>query len=171
MKSFGTIIIILIVVFLYSCGSDNKQSQSNLNNTVDDEKQFAQTLYGDEAKILAKGDLLGDGKQCAITAIVRKQSENSWWIQKGSFIEKEPGGWKVLLKMEDKLTSTAGELVSQVDAKNGYIISFDAAKKPLTINIVMANEYGKGSSDEAQLKWNKEKQTFEFTAPYENIPQ
>jgi len=172
MKSFYVIFLIVFAgVILSSCGGDNKQSQSNLTNATDDEKQFALTLYGDEVKILAKGDLLANGKTSAIAAIVRKQTDNSWWIQKGSLIQKDTGGWKVILKMEDKLSSAKGELISQVDAKNGYIISFDSSKKPITINIVMANEYGKGTSDEAQLKWNRDKETFEFAAPYEDVAQ
>jgi len=168
MKGFGAIAIVCAI--LSSCGGDNKQSQSNLN-AIDEEKQFALALYGDEVKIIARGDLLGNGKLSAIAAIVRKQTENSWWIQKGSVIQKMDNEWKVILKMEDKLSSTQGELISQVEARNGYIISFDSSKKPITINIVMANEYGKGSSDEAQLKWNKEKENFEFRTPYENNAQ
>lgn len=172
MKSFSVIFpAIISVMFLFSCGGDKKQSQSNISNVTDEEKQFALSLYGDEVKILIKGDLLGNGKQSAIAAVVRKQTDNSWWIQKGSFIEKEPGGWKVILKMEDKLSSLKGDLISQVDAKNGYVISFDSTKKPLSINIVMANEYGKGTSDDAILNWNKDKETFEFRAPYEDALQ
>jgi hypothetical protein len=171
MKSlYYKVFILLLGIILSSCG-ENKQSQSNLNSLADDDKQYALSLYGDEVKILAKGDLLGNGKISAIAAIVRKQADNSWWIQRGSIIEKDDSGWKVLLRMEEKLSSTKGDLVSQVDAKNGYIISFDTSKKPLTINIVMANEYGKGTSDEAQIKWNKDKAAFEFATPYEDIPQ
>lgn len=172
MKQFTLILAVFAVftssLFISSCG--NKNSQSTLTN-IDEDKKFGQSLYGDEVKIIAKGDLLGNGKQSAIAGVVRKQTDNSWWIQKGSLIQKESDGWKVLLKMEDKLASTKGNLVEQVDAKNGYIISFDSSKKPIVINIVMANEYGKATSDDAQLKWNKDQSVFEFAAPYEDIPQ
>jgi uncharacterized lipoprotein YehR (DUF1307 family) len=170
MKLFSVILAVFLVIFISSCGKDTKQNQSSLTN-IDEEKQYALTLYGDEVKVIAKGDLLGDGKQSAIAGIVRKQTDNSWWIQKASFIQKEAAGWKVLLKMEEKLSSPKGNLVEQVDAKNGYIISFDSSKKPITINIVMANEYGKGTSDDAAIKWNKDKGEFEFAAPYEDTPQ
>ena len=116
------------------------------------------------------GARLGSGKQCAIAAIVVKQTDNSYWIKKGSLIRKEGNEWKPILKMEEKLTGASGDLVNQIDAKNGYIIRFDTTKKPLEINIVMANETGKATSDEAVLKYNKERDSFEFTAPYENIP-
>jgi hypothetical protein len=156
---------------LFSCGGNKKESQSNLLSSTDDSKQFALTLYGDEVKVLAKGDLLANGKLSAIAGIVRKQTENSFWIQKGSFIQKENDGWKIILKMEERLTSQSGELVNQVDAKNGYIISFDTTSKPVSINIVIANEYGKGSSDEAVLKWDNRKNEFVFLEPYEEVPQ
>lgn len=170
MKLFSLILAAFAMFFVFSCTRDNRQSQSNLTN-IDEEKQFALTLYGDEVKVIAKGDLLGNGKLSAIAAIVMKQTENSYWIRKGSFIEKESNGWKVLLKMEEKLSSDNGEIIQQADAKNGYIISFDSSKKPISINLVMANEYGKASSDEAVLKWNNEKQTFDFTAPYDDLSQ
>ncbi len=161
---------LLIIVFLSACGKDTKQTQSSLTN-IDEEKKFASSLYGDEVKVIATGDLLGNGKKCAIAAIVMKQTDNSFWIKKGSFMQKETDGWKVILKMEDKLTTSRGNLVEQVDAKNGYIIRFDTTKKPISINIVMANEFGKGTSDEAEIKWNKDIGYFEFTAPYNDIPQ
>lgn len=170
MRVFRVFAVFLAVFMLYSCGKDTKQTQSNLSGVTEEEKQFAITLYGEEVKVIAKGDLLGSGKQCAIAAIVLKQTDNSYWIKKGSLIRKEGNEWKPILKMEEKLTGASGDLVNQIDAKNGYIIRFDTTKKPLEINIVMANETGKATSDEALLKYNKEKDSFEFTAPFENIP-
>jgi hypothetical protein len=73
--------------------------------------------------------------------------------------------------MEDKISSTKGDLISQVGAKNGYVISYDSTKKPLAINIVMANEYGKGSSDDALLIWNKDKEAYEFQVPHKDAAQ
>ena len=170
MKAIYSILVILITILLISCGNKKGDTQSNLLNSTDDAKQFALTLYGDEVKVLASGDLLANGKVSAIAAIVRNQTDNSIWIQKGSFIQKENDGWKVILKMEEKLYSTTGELTSQIEAKNGYIINFDSTKRPISINIVMANEYGKGSSDDAILKWDNKKNEFLFLAPYEDIP-
>ena len=148
MRFFRIIALLSAIFMLYSCGKDTKQTQSNLSGVTDEEKQFALTLYGEDVKVIAKGDLLGSGKQCAIAAIVLKQ----------------------ILKMEEKLTGASGDLVNQINAKDGYIIRFDTTKKPLEINIVMANETGKATSDDAVLKYNKEKDSFEFTTPFENIP-
>ncbi|MBZ0203162.1 MAG: hypothetical protein K8I03_09125 [Ignavibacteria bacterium] len=170
MKIFQGFLLIIAVFLISSCGS-NKQNQSNLGNVSDEESQFARTLYGEGALVIIKGDLLASGKTSAIAGIVKQKTDNSFWIQKASFIQKETDGWKVVMKMEDKLSNSKGELISQVDSKNGYIISFDSSKKPIEINIVMANEYGKSNSDDALLKWNKEKDTFEFSAPLENNAQ
>ncbi|HEY3250958.1 MAG TPA: hypothetical protein VGK25_07555 [Ignavibacteria bacterium] len=171
MKVFFPAFVLFLGLSFYSCGGNNKQTQSNITNPVDEEKQFGLTLYGDEVKVLAKGDLLANGKASAIIGIVRKQTGNTWWLQRGSFIQKENDKWQALLKMEDKLSSAKGDLISQVDAKSGYLISFDTTKRPLMINIVMANEYGKASSDDAVLKWSAVKNDFEFIAPYEDLPQ
>jgi len=171
MKIFLAFFAIFSTFLLISCGGNKKESQSNLLNSADDTRQFALSLYGEEVKILAMGDLLANGKLSAVAAIVRKQTDNSFWIQKGSFIQKDNDGWKVILKMEQKLSSSSGELTSQVEAGNGYIISFDTAMKPVSINIVIANEYGKGASDDAVLKWDNRKNEFVFIAPYEEVPQ
>lgn len=171
MKLIFYILLLFLGFLIISCGGNNKQTQSNIYSTIDEEKTFALTLYGDEVKVIAKGDLLGNGKTSALTCIVRKQTDNSFWIQKGSFIQKEADGWKVLLKMEEKLSSAKGNLVEQADAKNGYIISFDTAQKPFTINVVIANEYGKAASDDGVIKWNPKTNDFEFAEPNENIPQ
>ena len=170
MRFFRIIALLSAIFMLSSCGKDTKQTQSNLTGVTDEEKQFALTLYGEDVKVIAKGDLLGSGKQCAIAAIVLKQTDNSYWIKKGSLIRKEGNEWKPILKMEEKLTGASGDLVNQINAKDGYIIRFDSTKKPLEINIVMANETGKATSDDAVLKYNKEKDSFEFTTPFENIP-
>jgi ketosteroid isomerase-like protein len=170
MKLFPVILAVFALFFASSCGRDTKQTQSSLTG-IDEEKQFALTLYGDEVKVIAKGDLLGNSKQAAIAAVVMKQTDNSYWIRKGSFFQKEADGWKVLLKMEEKLFTDKGDLISRVNANNGYIIRFDSSEKPISINIVMANEYGKGASDEALLIWNSDKQTFDFDAPDNGLSQ
>jgi hypothetical protein len=170
MKIFLSFIIFFLSFLFFSCGSNSKQTQSNITNSIDEEKQFALTLYGDEVKVLAKGDLLANGKPSALVGIVRKESGNTYWVQKGSFIQKENDKWQVILKIEQKLSSPKDELINQVEAKNGYLLSFDSNKKPVAINIVVANEYGKAASDDAALNWNAEKNEFELAAPYEGTP-
>jgi len=171
MKIFNLFFGLFLAFLLISCSSDKKQTQSNITNSIDEEIRFAQQLYGDKSVVIARGDLLGNGSVCAIAAIVKQKTENSYWIEKASMFMKKDNDWKVILKMEEKLSSSGGELVKQVDAKNGYIISLDTSAKPISINIVMANENGKGASDEAVIKWDEKKNDFKFTAPYEDIPQ
>lgn len=169
-KLSSAIILFFMALLIVGCGN-TKQNQSNLSNITEEEVHFSKSLYGESASILAKGDFLKDGKECAIAGIVKQKTDNSYWIEKASLIQKDKESWKVILKMDKRLSSGNDELISQVDATNGYIISFDTTNLPLAINIVMANEYGKASSDEALLKWNKDKGTYEFIAPYnENIP-
>jgi hypothetical protein len=171
MNRFTIVTLLLFIGLAFKGCGDTKQNQSNLSNISDEAIQFSKSLYGESASILAKGDLLNDGKICAIAGIVKLKTDNSYWVEKASLIQKDKESWKVLLNMDKRLSSGGNELITQVDANNGYIISFDTSSLPLTINIVMANEYGKASSDEALLKWNKDKEVFEFIAPYdENIP-
>ena len=171
MKLILPVFLLFLAVFLLSCGNKGRQSQSNITNSIDEEVKFAQNLYGDKAVILAKGDLLGNGRISAIAGIVKQKTDNSYWIEKASLFQKEKDGWQVILKMEEKLSSQKGELIKQVDAKYGYIVSFDTALKPVQINIVMANESGKASSDDGVIKWNPKINDFEFAAPHEEIPQ
>jgi hypothetical protein len=117
MKILFAIIIAIIGFLLFSCGGNSKQNQSNISSTVDEEKQFALNLYGDEVKTLIRGDLLNNSKPSAVVGVVRKETSGTWWVQKASFIQKEKDKWQVLLKIEEKLSSIKGELVSQVEAK------------------------------------------------------
>jgi hypothetical protein len=167
-SSFLMFLAVFWAFLIVSCGGNRKESQSNLMLAADDAKQFALKLYGDEVKVLASGDLLANGKPSGIAAVVRKQTGNSFWIQRGSFIQKDGADWKVILKMEEKLVSRSGELTNQVPADNGYIISLDTAAKPVSINIVMANEYGKAASDDAVIKWDAKKNDFLFLPPVED---
>lgn len=169
-KNLTIFVFVAVLAVFSSCGSDNKQTQSSLTN-IEEDKKYAISLYGNEGQIIARGDLLGNSKQSAIAAIVVKQTDYSYWIKKGSFIQKENDGWKVLLKMEEKLTTPTGSLVEQVEAINGYIIKFDTAKKPVEINIVLADEYGKASSDEALIKWINTSDSFVFSLPIDENPQ
>ena len=136
MKIIFPVFALFTAILILSCGGEKKQSQSNVTNSIDEETKFAQTLYGEKSTVLAKGELLNNGKPCAIAGVIRQKTDNNFWIEKASFFQKEGNDWKVLLKLEEKLTSPKGELTSQVEAKNGYIISFDTTKKPITINIV-----------------------------------
>lgn len=168
MKVFSRFFLFFIMcLLLQSCSKDTKQSQSNLSSVSDEELTFAKSLYGEGVTVLLKGDLLSDGKVSALTGIVKKKTDNSYWIEKASFIQKEKDGWKVLLKLEQKISIPDRELFGQIDAKNGYILSFDTITKPIAINIVISNEYGKAASDDAQIIWNSSTKSFEFKTPFD----
>ena len=171
MRIIYSIVFILSAFICLSCGRNDKQSQSNLSGSIDEETKFARSLYGENTDVIAKGDLLGNGNSCAVAAVVKQKTENSYWIEKASMFQKVNGELKVILKMEEKLTTPNGELVKQVDSKYGYIISFDTSSKPVAINIMIANEYGKGASDEAVIRWDEKINDFKFTAPYDEYPK
>lgn len=165
-----TIAALLLFISLAFCGcGDTKQNQSNISNVSGDEVIFGKSLYGEGASIILKGDLLANGKLSAVAGIVKQKNENSYWIEKASLIQKENKNWKVILKMDKKLSSNDSELINQVEAQNGYIISFDTVKMPVTIYIVLASEYGKAASEEAVLKWNNERGAFEFLGPSDEV--
>jgi hypothetical protein len=172
MKIFSWFFLFIILVFLFqSCGTDTKQSSSNLSSVSDEEMTFAKTLYGEGVTVLIRGDLLSDGKVSALTGIVKKKTENSFWIEKASFVQQDKDGWKILLKIEQKISTPSGEITGQVESKNGYILSIDSSAKPFAINIVISNEYGKAASDDAQIVWNSSLKSFEFKTPFDDIPQ
>jgi len=107
--------------------------------------------------------MTGNKKDEALALVVNKKlGESRYWIQKGSIIEKDGGQWKTILWMDDKLKSTKGELIRQVDAKNGYLVSFDIKQNPVNLYISMSDENGRPASDEAQVKWNANESAYEI---------
>jgi hypothetical protein len=151
-------------VLFISCGKDLKQTQSNLNAPIDDETKFARTLYGESTAVLLKGDLTSNGKDEALAGVVKlKVNDNMYWIEKGGVIEKDKDNWKTILSMDNKLSSTKGELINQVDAKYGYIIHINNKQKPVSFTVTIANEYGKAASDDATIKWNQKNEAYEIS--------
>ena len=149
------------MVLIFSCGK-NKQSQSNLLESMGEGEKYAKTLYGENSVVLAKGDLNGNGQPDILTGIVsRKENDNKYWINKGGILEND-GSWKTILNLDTKLSSVNGDMVDMIDANNGYIISFDFNEVPMNIFISIADSAGNSISDEALIKWNEAEKTYEF---------
>ncbi len=164
-KSYKFLIatILFISMFLISCGRDSKQSQSNLTVPIDEEIKYARSLYGENAELLLKGDLTSGGKTEIFAGVVKqKVNSNIYWLEKGGILEKNKDSWKTILNIENKLSSSKGELISQENAKYGYIIRINDSKKPVSFTVTIANEYGKGASDEALVKWNSKNDAYEI---------
>jgi hypothetical protein len=161
---------LLLAIIISSCGKSNKESQGNLGGSVDDASNYAKSKYGESVTLVylpaqaGKGDINANKKDDALALVINKKfGDTRYWIQKGSIIEKDGGEWKTILWMEEKLKSTKGELIRQVDAKNGYIISFDTSKSPVNLYISMADENGRPASDEAIIKWNSKDSIYELS--------
>ena len=164
----SVLLLALPLVFI-SCTKDSKQTQSNLTAPMDDETKFARSLYGEKTDVLLKGDFTSNGKSDVLAGIVKlKVNDKQYWIEKGGVIEKDKDGWKTILNMDSKLSSSKGELINQVNAKNGYIIRINDKIKPVSFSVTIADENGKGASDEAIIKWNNKNDIYELATDNDN---
>ncbi len=169
-SSFSLLLAVIISVSFFSCGKsskelNSKESQGNLGGSVEDASVYAKSKYGESVTLVYKGDINSNKKDDALALVINKKfGDTRYWIQKGSVIEKDDSGsWKTILWMEEKLKSTKGDLIQQVDAKNGYIISYDTSKSPVNFYISMADENGRPASDEATIKWNSKDSVYELS--------
>lgn len=158
--SFAILSIYTLGVFIYSCG--NKQEQVNLVNPMDEAVRFAKTIYGENTNLTLKGDLNANGNIDALALVINKKIDDmTYWIQKGGVVEKETDGWKVIFSMGDKLYSSKGPLIDQMEAKYGYIINFDMSQNPVSFRIKIADARGNPASEEYYIKWNKQNELYE----------
>ncbi len=160
-----SIVLLTIGLMFASCGkTPNKQSAGNLSGSMDEAYKYAQSQFGDNVTLALKGDINANKKDDALAIVINKQFDtNRYWIQRGSVIEKDGDGWKTILWLDSKLRSTKGDLLPQVDAKNGYIVKFDTASSPVNLYISMADENGRPASDEAVIKWNSSESVYEIS--------
>lgn len=158
------LLVLLTVVFMifnFACGK-NKQSLSNLTDSTGEGERYAASQLGKDARVLIKGDLNSNGNEDILAAIVNKnEGKDRFWIQKGRIFEYN-NGWITILRIDKKLSSLKGNLVGQVEANNGYIISFDPNEKPMDISISIADSTGISMSDEAELQWNGNENSYDF---------
>ena len=168
------IAIILFNLHLFN-GCGNKQEQVSLVNPMDEAGRFAKTIYGENASLTLKGDLNADGNIDALALVInRKIDDMTFWIQKGGIVEKESDGWKVIFSMGDKLYSSKGPMIDQMEAKFGYILQFDMTQNPVSFRIKITDANGNPSSDEYLVMWNKQNELYEVvsrgTNPKNNAP-
>jgi hypothetical protein len=125
-------------------------------------ERLARESFGENSTILAKGDLNENGLPDIFSVIINKKiDENRYWIQKGGILEDDKG-WRFILNIDTRLSSTKGNMVNMIDANNGYIIGFDSNEKPMAFYISIADSAGNSISDEALIKWNDSEKTYEF---------
>jgi len=144
-----------LVFILSSCSKDAGQVQSKFSGLKDESLNYAKSMYGNKVEVTAIGNFTANSNPDAIALVVRKNfGKNKYWIQKGCIMGKSADAWHVILDMSEKLRTPKGDLVPQVDAVNGYLISYDTNKLPLEITITIADEMGNSASDEIFAKWD-----------------
>ncbi len=160
-----SLVLLAFTILFASCGkTPNRQSAGNLSGSMDEAYKYAQSQYGDNVTLALKGDINANKKDDALAIVINKQYDtNRYWIQKGSVIEKDGDSWKTILWMDNKLRSTKGDLIPQVDAKNGYVVRFDTKSSPVNLYISMSDENGRPASDEALVKWNSSASVYEVS--------
>lgn len=157
-------IFTLAVIFI-SCSKEPRQNQSSLLTPIDEETKYAKTLYGEKTDVLLKGDFTGTGKSDILAAIVKlKVNDRQYWIEKGGVIEKNKDGWNAILNLDSKLSSSKGELISQVNAVNGYIIRINDKVNPVSFTVTIADENGKAASEQAIINWNSKNNVYEIAS-------
>lgn len=161
---FSFVLAVFALLFA-SCGKNQKQSAGDVSGTIGDATEFAKTQLGESVQIVFKGDITGNKRDDALALVVTKDfGGNRYWIKKGSVIEKTATGWNTLIEMGEVLKTPKGQMIEQMKAVNGYIVSFKTDQKPMNIYISIASEDGRPSSDEAKLQWNPKDSIYEFKA-------
>jgi hypothetical protein len=156
LKNFFTWLIIISFVYIISFSQDNTigLSGSEMQESHKDLKPF---------DVLLKVDLTTDGYVGFFTgSLLKKINNSSYWISRGNIENNSIGKEVTLISFEDKIINTDGkELISQVPAEFGYIVSFSKNYKGIMF-VSISDKDGNSISDELQLIWNKENNKFEI---------
>ena len=153
-------IVFCSVISLNSC-QNNESGKTDKTSSSDDAITFARKIYGDNVYLLIRGDLNSNGKPDALAVIINKQiDEMRYWIQRGGIIEKTDEGWKLILRMDDRVSSTKSVLNEIPETRYGYILSFSMEKNPVTLKAAASDAKGQASSEEFVFKWDELNNTY-----------
>ncbi|MGH2574861.1 MAG: hypothetical protein ACRDFC_04070 [Ignavibacteria bacterium] len=167
MKILFNLSFLIFSILSFSCKQDN-QNISRVN-VMEEALVYAKSLYGDNVNLLLKGDVNANGKPDALAAVIKSQlGEMTFWIEKGGVIEKDSESWKVILNMKEKLYSSKGPMINQVEVKFGYIFNFDITQSPIKFNITIANSNGQPASDEVFIAWNEGDEVYKVVPGYQD---
>src|SRR5437667_11596222 len=109
MREFVLLISIIAWTILFTSCQNNETQKTDKTSSSDDAMNFARKIYGENAYLLVRGDINADGKPDALAVVINKQiDEMTYWIQRGGVIEKSDEGWKLILRMDDRVSSTKG---------------------------------------------------------------
>jgi hypothetical protein len=160
--------ILLTVIFTFaaafvSCGNNETDKKTDKTSSGDDAINFARKMYGDNVYLLVRGDMNSNGKPDALAVVINKQlDEMRYWIQRGGVIEKSDDGWKLILRMDERISSVKGIFNEVPETRNGYILSFNMEKNPVRLTAALADAKGKASSEEFVFRWNELDGTYEL---------
>lgn len=143
-------------VFLIGCQREQVIQKKEKPAPQDEGERFAKTVYGDNVNILLRGDMNANGKPDMLCAVINKQlDEMKFWIQRGGVIEEQDDGWKLILRMDERVSSTKGDLEPIPASTTGYILSFSMEQNPVNPHITAAALGGNPNSPEFVVKWDE----------------
>jgi len=162
MREFVLLISIIAWTILFTSCQNNETQKTDKTSSSDDAMNFARKIYGENAYLLVRGDINADGKPDALAVVINKQiDEMTYWIQRGGVIEKSDEGWKLILRMDDRVSSTKGVFNEIPESRNGYILTFTMEQNPVTLRAATADARGKASSESFVFKWDEMNNVYE----------
>jgi len=160
-KFIFLIAIFICTMSLISCQNNESVKKTDKSSSSDDAMSFARKIYGDNVYLLIRGDLNSNGKPDALAVVINKQlDEMRYWIQRGGVIENTDDGWKLILRMDDRVSSTKSMLNEIPETRYGYILSFSMEKNPVTLKAATSDAKGQALSEEFVFKWDELDNTY-----------
>jgi hypothetical protein len=155
-------LILPAFILFGGCQRDQVAQKKEKPSPQDEGEKFAKTIYGENVNILLRGDMNANGKPDMLAAVINKQlAEMKFWTQRGGVIEKEDDGWKLILRIDDRVSSTKGDLQPIPPSRTGYILSFSMEQNPVNPHLAASDFRGNTASEEFVLKWDELNRTYE----------
>lgn len=153
--------IFIAFIALYSC--KNESEKINIPPSSDETLGFARRMFGENVTLLIRGDINSNGMPDALAAVINKQvGEMKFWIQRGGVIEKTEDGWKLILRIDERISSSKSILNEIPESRNGYILNFSMEQNPVKLRLSASNAQGQPVSEEFALKWDELNNTYEI---------
>lgn len=144
-----------VLILTGGCQNDGqKKTESSVSS--DEALDFGRRIFGEKVTIAIRGDLNSNGKRDALAVVMIKQlDEMKFWIQKGGVVEKYDDGWKVVLRIDERVFNAIGPLNDIPESRNGYILSFSMVQNPVMLKVSAADAKGQPASEEFMFKWDE----------------
>ncbi len=147
---------LVLIILLAAGGCQNEQKKTDSSVSSDEALDFAGRIFGEKVTIAIRGDLNSNGKRDALAlVIIRQLDEMRFWIQKGGVVEKNDDGWKVVLRIDERIFNAVGPLNDIPESRYGYILSFSMVQNPVVLKLSAADAKGQPVSEEFMFKWDE----------------